>query len=266
MTGSRDIVGRVSTPAPLALITGASSGIGAEFARQLATIGYGLVIVARDLQRLDALASELRDTHGITVQTIAADLTTNAGIARVERRIADADEPGVTMLINNAGFGLRGDFEANTIADELGHLAILVEAPMRLSHAALAPMLERGSGTIITVASLAAYTPRGTYGAAKSWVISFSRWANIRYRPRGVTVTAVAPGFVATEFQQRMGMSTEGIPRFLWLSPERVVRSALGDAARGKAISIPSLRYKLVAAVVRILPARVAAGGSLREL
>lgn len=138
---------------------------------------------------------------------------------------------------------------------------------MRLMHAALGPMLERGSGRIINVASVAGFLPRGTYGAVKAWIISFSRWANATYAPRGVTVTAVCPGFVHTNFHERLGLppGQEGVPGPMWLDAPAVVREALRDAARGRSVSIPSLRYKALIAVARMLPgpllARVARTG-----
>ena len=127
---------------------------------------------------------------------------------------------------------------------------------MRLAHAALGPMLTRGSGRIINVASVAGFIPRGTYGAVKAWVVSFSRWANVRYAGRGVTVTAVCPGFVHTNFHERLGLppGQEGIPSPMWLNAADVVREALRDSARGKAVSIPSLRYKLVVGLTRLVP------------
>ena len=138
---------------------------------------------------------------------------------------------------------------------------------MRLRHAALPVMLSRGGGRIITVASVAGFVPRGTYGAAKGWLISFSRWANVAYRRRGVTVTAVCPGFVHTNFHERLGLppGQEGVLPGLWLEAETVVREGLRDAARGRAVSIPSRRYRLLVAASRLLPdavvVRVAARG-----
>ena len=162
----------------------------------------------------------------------------------------------IDVLINNAGYGLPLAFERNGIQDEADHLTVHVEAPMRLTHAALGPMIARGRGRIINVASVAAFTPWGTYGAVKAWVVSFSRWANVRYGPRGVTVTAVAPGFVHTKFQERLGLrpGNGGIPGILWLNAPYVVRQGLRDAARGRAVSIPSARYKLILGISRLVP------------
>ncbi len=238
-----------------ALITGASSGLGAEFARQLAERGADLVLVARDKEALDAVAARLRSTTAVEVEVLVADLTIPRQRAKVVTRLQDDRRP-IGVLVNNAGHGLPLAFERNDIEDEARHLELHVEVPMRLSHAALGRMLARGSGRIINVASVAGFLPRGTYGAVKSWVVSFSRWANVRYAPRGVTVTAVCPGFVHTNFHERLGLppGQEGIPAAMWLNAADVVREALHDSARGKAVSIPSLRYKLVVGFSRLVP------------
>ena len=239
--------------AKTALITGASSGLGAEFARQLAERGADLVLVARDSEALEEVAARLRSS--VAVEVLVADLTVARQREKVVTRLQDAERP-IEVLVNNAGYGLPLAFERNDIEDEARHLALHVEAPMRLAHAALGPMLTRGSGRIINVASVAGFIPRGTYGAVKAWVVSFSRWANVRYAPRGVTVTAVCPGFVHTNFHERLGLppGQEGIPSPMWLNAADVVREALRDSARGKAVSIPSLRYKLVVGLTRLVP------------
>ena len=247
----------------IALITGATAGLGAEFARQLAAHGCALVLVARDRDRLQAKAAELTAEFGVPAEALVADLVTDGGLAAVQARLTDTDHP-VDVLVNNAGFGLVTTFHESPIEDEQRHLDLLVGAPMRLSHAALQQMVQRGSGTIINVASVAGYTPRGSYGAAKAWVLSFSRWANIYYRGSGVTVTAVAPGFVHTEFHQRMNARTDNVPRSLWLTADRVVADALRAAERGKAVTVPSFRYKVIVWLIGWLPKRLVAAGALR--
>lgn len=252
-----------------ALITGASSGIGAEFARQLAADGLALVLVARNAERLEAFAAELRAAHDVEVEVLPADLLTKAGVKAAEARVG-ASVDRIDVLVNNAGFGLARDFDQNGVDDELEMLSILVEVPLRLAHAALAHMLPAGGGTIINIASVAGFTPRGTYSAAKAWLLSFSRWANVAYKRRGVRVTAIAPGFVRTEFHQRLTTDAHtaasaderhrtpllenAVPDFLWLSASDVVRAALLDTARGRAVSIPSLRYKLIVAAAKLTP------------
>lgn len=240
--------------AGVALVTGASAGIGAEFARQLAARGHDLVLVARDAARLEGLAVEFREHHGVTVEVLAADLLEPSGLARVEDRIAASDRP-IEVLVNNAGFGLHDDFDLNPIEDELKLLELLVTVPMRLAHAALPRMIVGRSGTIINVSSIAAYAPLTTYSAAKAWLHTFSRWANAYYRPAGITVTALAPGFVRTEFHARMDVTRESMaPSWMWLDVQPLVRTALRAADRGRAVSIPSLKYKFISLAARALP------------
>ena len=248
-----------STPGTTALVTGATAGLGAEFARQLAEEGHRVVLVARDAGRLAATAAELENRYGAATETIAADLTDDAGIAVVVARLTDPARP-VEILVNNAGIGLLRSFEDNDIAEEKRHLKLHVETAMELTHAALQGMLARQSGSIINVASVAAFLPRGTYSAAKAWLLSFSRWANMAYAARGVRVTAVCPGFTHTEFHDRMGMDKTVAPRWMWLEARQVVSESLADNAKGKAVSIPSRRYKVLTSVSRVLPARLVAG------
>ncbi|MDQ1113258.1 short-subunit dehydrogenase [Microbacterium testaceum] len=236
----------------VALITGASSGLGAEFARQLAARGADLVLVARDGAALERVADDVRARWGVGVEVLGADLLDGEALAVVERRLAE----GVDVLVNNAGFGLDLAFEENPVDLEVRHLRLHVEAAMRLMHASLPAMLERGSGRIVNVASVAGFVPRGTYGAVKGWLISFSRWANVVYAPRGVSVTAVCPGFVHTNFHERLGLppGREGVPAGMWLDAEHVVREGLRDAARGRSVSVPSWRYRVLVAASRLLP------------
>lgn len=248
-----------------ALITGASSGLGAEFAWQLAAKGADLVLVARDRDALRELAHDITARHGVVCEVLVADLVKPRQLARVETRLADPEHP-IEILVNNAGFGVAMDFAANDLDTEIDHLKIHTEVPMRLMHAALGGMLQRGSGRIVNVASVSGFVPRSTYGACKAWLISFSRWANGYYRERGVTVTAVCPGFVHTDFHARLGLprGQEGIRDSMWLEPTPTVAEALRDVARGRAVSIPSLRYKLLVAAMRVLPAKALAKGSGR--
>ncbi|MBN6190006.1 SDR family NAD(P)-dependent oxidoreductase [Microbacterium sp. K35] len=239
---------------PTALITGASAGLGAEFARQLARRRGDLILVARSADALEALAAELRSEYGVAVEVLVADLSEEEGVSRVAERLRDTSDP-VDLLVNNAGFGLPLQFADNDIDDEVRHLRVHVEASMRLMHAALQSMRGRG-GRIINVASVAGFISRSTYSACKAWLIGFSRWANAEYARDGVTVTALCPGFTHTSFHERMGLAAgqEGVPGLLWLDAPSVVRTGLRDAARGKPVSIPSLRYKVVVAVARVLP------------
>lgn len=241
-----------------ALITGASTGLGAEYARQLAAHGLDLVLVARTEPTLESLAQQLRTAHGIEVEVLPADLLEPDGLDRVTARVSDPERP-VDWLVNNAGFGLSLAFERNPVQTEVDHLRIHNEVPLRLTHAALAGMLARGNGHILNIASVAAYLPRSTYSASKRWLVEFSRWANAKYRPRGVTVTAVCPGFTHTEFHARLGLAKgeEGIPGILWLEADDVVRESLRDVAGGRGISVPSVRYKVIVALLKVLPGLV---------
>lgn len=242
------------------MVTGASSGLGAEYARQCAARGAPLVLVARDRLALEALAAELRQRYGVPVEVLAADLLEPEDLARVTGRLGSRELP-VDGLINNAGFGLPLEFEQNDIEAEARHLRLHNEVPMRLMHAALQAMLERGSGRIINVASVAAFVPRSTYSAVKQWIVTFSRWANRRYGPRGVTVTAVCPGYTHTNFHERLGLppGEEGISKWMWLDAPSVVAESLRDADRGRAVSVPSRRYKVLVAVARFAPSGLAA-------
>ena len=234
---------------PIALITGASAGLGAEFARQLAARGYDLVLVARDRERLEALAATLP----VPVEVIAADLLDPSARMLVERRLAATEHP-VDYLVNNAGYGLGREFDENPVDAEARQLELLATVPLRLSHAALSQMLPRRSGRVLTVASVAGFAGLGTYSAAKAWAITFSRWANPYYRSAGVTFTALAPGFVRTEFHERMGVSRESMaPGSAWLDAEFVVRAALRAVERRRAVTIPSLRYRVLIAAIPLL-------------
>lgn len=249
---------------PTALITGASSGIGAEYARQLSKRGADVVLVARDERALEALAGEI-DRSGGRAEVLVADLLDSSQRDLVVDRLSDGARP-VDLLVSNAGYGVPLSFEQNDVEDEVRHLQLHVEVALRLSRAALPGMLDRGHGRIVNVASVAGLVPRGTYGAAKAWLVSFSRWANVAYGSRGVTVTAVCPGFVHTNFHERLGLppGEEGVPRGMWLEAPRVVRESLRDAARGRSVSIPSLRYKALTALSRLLPDRIVVAAASR--
>ncbi len=243
-----------------ALVTGATAGLGAEFARQLAEAGHHLVLVARDEERLKEKAEELERDFSISAEVLPADLTTDVGVSAVADRLRDAARP-VDVLVNNAGIGLLKSFERNDLDEERRHLRLHVQTPMELSHAALEVMLARGKGADHQRRQRGSVRQQGTYSAAKAWQVTFSRWANITYAKSGVQVTAVCPGFTHTEFHDRMGMDkTVAPPRFLWLTAERVVREGLEDNAKGKGVSIPTRRYKVVSFFARILPAKLTSG------
>jgi uncharacterized protein len=243
-------------PRPVALVTGPTSGLGRLFAQRLAARGYDLVLVARDEARLKSLADELATSYGVEAEVLVADLTDRDQLRRVEERLAADDRP-VDLLVNNAGFGLKRKFLDNTVEQEQAHLDVLVTAPMRLSHAALGPMTRRGAGGIINVSSVAGLQPRGSYSAAKAYLNRFGEWAAHEYGKQGVRITTVLPGFTRTEFHERMDVARDAVPKPLWLDAERVVDEALADFDAGKAMSVPSKRYKLIAGVSRHVPTKV---------
>ncbi|WP_405732567.1 SDR family oxidoreductase [Streptomyces sp. NBC_00028] len=236
-----------------ALITGSTAGIGAAFARRLAADGHNLVLVARDTQRMRDQATELHDRHGVEVEVLTADLATDEGIESVAARLADRRSP-VDLLVNNAGFGNKGRYLDVSMADELRMLKVHCEAVLRLTSAATEAMRERGRGGVVNVASVAAFVPRGTYGASKAWVVQFTQGAAKDLAGSGVRLMALAPGFVRTEFHERAGMGTDNIPGWMWLDADKLVASALSDLARGKTLSIPDPRYKALMGVVKVVP------------
>jgi uncharacterized protein len=243
-----------------ALVTGATAGLGAAFARQLAGDGYDLVLVARDAERLAAAKVRLEADHHVAVEVIAADLSTVDGCARVEARIADQDRP-LDLVVNNAGRGSYQSFATSELADEENLLDLNVRAVLRLSHAAVRAMRARGRGCIINVASVAGFVPRAeaaSYGASKAYLIALTEALSGLLSGTGVTLTAVCPGFMHTEFHERAGVDMSGVPAALWLDPDEVVRQGLADARRGNPVSVPDLRYKAVVTLSRHLPRRVA--------
>ncbi|MGV9312198.1 SDR family NAD(P)-dependent oxidoreductase [Streptomyces sp. NPDC003691] len=246
-----------------ALITGATAGIGAAFARRLAADGRDLVLVARSTERLRAQATELHDRHGIEAEVLTADLSAEDGIAAVERRLGDRRNP-VDLLINNAGFGNKGRFLEVSMADELTMLKVHCEAVLRLTAAAVEPMRERGRGGVVNVASVAAFVPRGTYGASKAWVVQFTQGVGRDLAGTGVRLMALCPGFVRTEFHERAGMGTDNIPGWMWLDADKLVAAALTDLGRGKPVSIPDPRYKALMGVVKLAPRGLVGGFTSR--
>lgn len=230
-----------------ALITGASTGLGREFAHQLARMRVNVVLVARDRERLTAIADELAAAYGVSAEALAADLTVAPDLERVAARLPGGDDRApVDILVNNAGFGVYAGFERSDLDAERRLHELLSWVPLRLMHAAIPGMLERGRGWVINVASVAAFTPTGTYGSAKAAIVSLSRALHVRYRGRGVHVTALCPGLLATEFHERMGEDhLPRLPRIAWARTPVVVRDGLRAVRRGRSVRVSDWRYRL---------------------
>ncbi|MDP9405891.1 MAG: SDR family oxidoreductase, partial [Actinomycetota bacterium] len=241
---------------PVALVTGASSGIGETFARHLARDGSDLVLVARRRSRLETIADELRHEHAVAVEVLDADLTDPDGVERVARRLRDATPP-VDLLVNNAGFGSHGPFADTDAAREADEVRLNVIAVQQLAHAALAGMRARRRGAILNVSSMAGFQPQpyaATYGATKAFVTSFSEALHAELAGSGVTVTALCPGFTRSDFAENAGVSESVVPAPLWLSADTVVDAGLRGLRRGRAVVVPGVGYQLTAAVSRVTP------------
>lgn len=243
---------------PVALVTGPTSGLGAGYARHLARDGYDLVLVARDVDRLNDLAEELRAGHGAGVEVIPADLSDAAG----RRAVIDRLAAGVQVLVNNAGFGMSREFWETEPEALQRQLDLNVAAVMHLTRAALPPMLAAGKGQVINIASVAGLiSGRGsTYSASKAWVVSFSEGLANGLDGTGVSVHAVCPGFVHTEFHERAGIEMASMPELMWLDVDDVVAESLADVRKGRVVIIPGLQYKALTTVGRLIPRGLARG------
>lgn len=245
------------TGRPLALITGASSGLGAVFARRLAREGYDLVLVARRKERLESLAGELRQSTGIFVETLPADLSQDDALRLVEERIAGA--PNFEFLVNNAGFGTMSLFPKADVASQDAMHRLHVLATMRLTHAALPGMLARNKGYIVNVSSVASFLQgpgNVSYCSTKASMNSFTEgiYVELQYMRSDVRVQALCPGFTITEFHHAMGIDRSFVSRSWWMPAEKVVDDSLAGLKRGKLFVIPGLRYKLIVLVLKFLP------------
>lgn len=242
-----------------ALVTGASSGIGRELAIQLARRGTNLVLVARSEQQLQDLATQLR-ADGVDVEVLVADLTDPPDLDRVARRLHNTTAP-VDLLVNNAGAGTIGPLVQLPLERELEIVRLNTEALLHLSRVAAEVMTSRGAGTILNMASLAGYGPIpffAVYGATKAFVLNLTLALREELRGTGVSVTAIAPGFVDTDFVEKAGVSDPPLRR-LWADPARVARDGLQGAARGQAVVLPGLPVRATSVLSHVVPPAVLA-------
>ena len=234
-----------------ALVTGATAGIGESFTRLLAENGYNIVLVARDLPRLQERASALEAKFAISTKIVQADLATDEGCKAIEEFISNNQ---IDVLINNAGFGINKAFTVSQLEAEQQLLDVLVRTPMRLMHVALPGMKARNKGVIINVSSVAGWIAGGTYSASKSYLTVLSESLHTELASTNVKVCALCPGFTRTEFHQRGRMSMKGLPSFMWLNADKLVAMAWKEAVSGKALSVPGWQYQILTFVMRYAP------------
>jgi short-subunit dehydrogenase len=245
-----------------ALVTGASAGIGAEFARQLAAGGCGVVLTARRADRLEALAGELRERHGVDVVCLPADLADPRAPAQLFDECARRGL-AIDVLVNNAGYGVTGSFLARPWQTHADFIQVLMTAPAELCHRFLPAMRERGRGRIVNVASLAGLVPAPAgptlYAASKAYLIKFSQALSLENRAYGVHVLACCPGFTHSEFHDVTGTREQmkGMPRWMWMDADDVVRDALTAVDRGDSIRVSGRINRAIKALVKLLPDRL---------
>lgn len=225
-----------------ALVTGASSGIGAVYADRLARRGYDLILVARDLKRLDVLAAELTTKTGRKVTTISADLSVTADLRRIEEQLTN--DSSITMLINNAGMGATKSLIDSEPLDLDLMITLNVLALTRLTRAVAPGFAERGEGTIVNISSIVALTPEllnGTYGGTKAYVLALTRSLHHELAAKGVQIQAVLPGAISTPFWDRAGLAISNLPSEIVMTAEDLVDAALAGLDLGELVTIPSL-------------------------
>jgi hypothetical protein len=251
---------------PLALITGASAGIGKLFAHRLASLGHDVLLVARDAARLEAVADELTRQFGVGAATLPADLARDDGMRAVAERITKEDR--LAFLVNNAGFGTKGLLVNRPVAEQATMVKLHVMAPMLLTRAALPGLIARGKGTIINVSSVASYVygmGNVNYCATKAYLRFFTEALALELDGTGVHAQALCPGFTYTEFHDRAGIDRTQMPRWMWMNAERVVDESLAQAARnGRTVCIPGLRYRVIVFLVKYLPEWIKSGARAR--
>lgn len=241
---------------PVALVTGASSGIGRSIAVQLAADGSDLIVVARRRDRLDALAEELRAAHGVKVDVLVADVTVPEQLAAVEDRLRHGTPP-VDLLVNNAGAGAQGAFADIPLDRQESQIRLNVLAPVRLTHAALERMLPRGHGGVLNVSSIAGLQPMphvANYAATKAYLSSFSHALHEEVRGKGIAVTNLLPGFTRTEFHNAADLNRSIVPGLVWMTSDSVARAGLRAVARGRAQCVPGLVYRILTSISALTP------------
>lgn len=254
-----------SSPRPVALVTGASAGIGAEYARQLAARGYDLILTARRRERLDQLAAELTATHGGQHHVLVADLSEPQAPAALCKAIEEMNL-AVDVLLNNAGYAIPGFYHLTEWEEQSRFLQVMITAVAELSHRLLPGMRQRGRGGIINVASLAGIVPGSSghtlYAAVKSWMVSFSESLAMESAPSGVYVQAICPGFTYSEFHDVVGTRdiVSKMPGYMWMNADEVVRFSLDNFGNPRApvMLVPGRWNRFVAMLARKLPYRSA--------
>ncbi|MFU8877756.1 MAG: SDR family NAD(P)-dependent oxidoreductase [Wenzhouxiangellaceae bacterium] len=249
---------------PLALVTGASAGIGAEFARQLAAGGHDLVLTARRRERLEQLGAELEGKHGCQCLVVVADLADPAAAETICRQVEDAGRQ-VDLLVNNAGYGVAGLYHATDWASQQQFLQVMVNAVAELTHRLLPGMRTHGRGGVINVASLAGVVPGAPghtlYGAVKAWMISFTEALALENAESGLSFQALCPGFTYSEFHDVVGTRdlVSNIPGFMWMNADRVVAISLAQFGRRNSpvMLLPGAWNRFAAMLARKLPYRM---------
>ena len=244
------------TTRPLAVVTGASAGIGRVFCEKLAARGYDLIVASRNAARLEALRKSLEGQFGVAVEVFPADLTNDTDVSLLAERLTRS--PRLALLVNNAGFGTRGTLVNASPAVQEAMLRLHTVAPMRLTQAALPVLLANRSGSIVNVSSVASFIYSAgnvNYCATKAYLTTFSEGLAAELAGTGVKVQALCPGFTRSEFHQRMDADVTELPRWMWMSADRVVATSLRALDRGRpVVFVPGLRYKLIVLLLRFIP------------
>ncbi|MGH9299430.1 MAG: SDR family NAD(P)-dependent oxidoreductase [Acidimicrobiales bacterium] len=243
---------------PVALVTGASTGIGKAFAEELARRGNDLVLVARATAQLEEVARAVEQRHSVRTEVLTADLTLQGDVELVSARISSGN--AVDIVINNAGRGNQGLFAESVLDDAFEQIDLNVRALVALSHAAVSAMVPRGAGSLLNVASIAAFQPlvkEAIYAASKAFVLTFTEALHEEVSRSGVKVTALCPGFTRSEFQARAGIDGHSLPRYAWQEADEVAVAGLDGLESNKAVVVPGTVNKLLGALTHVAPRSV---------